>query len=127
MMEAYTKTTIEAYIKMWKNCFDFSGRSRRRDYWLACLMCLIVGIVLGLLEFVIPFFRLFTAIYGIAIIIPGISLGVRRLHDTDRTGWWLLITLVPLIGAIMIIVYACNDSTPDNEYGPNPKGVSFNA
>ena len=61
-------------------------------------------------------------IYSLAVLIPGLAVGVRRLHDTGRSGWWLLLALIPIIGAIILIVYFAQDSQPEsNEYGPNPK------
>jgi uncharacterized membrane protein YhaH (DUF805 family) len=61
-------------------------------------------------------------IYGLAIIIPSIAVSVRRLHDIDRTGWWVLISLVPVIGTIVLLVFAVLDGTPgENRFGPNPK------
>jgi len=68
---------------------------------------------------------LFSGIFALALLVPSIAVGVRRLHDTGRSGWWLLITLIPLIGAIVIIVFLIQDSVPgDNQYGPNPKAVA---
>jgi uncharacterized membrane protein YhaH (DUF805 family) len=65
---------------------------------------------------------LLSGIYSLAVLIPSISVGVRRLHDTNRTGWWLLISLIPLLGIIILIVLMVLDSQPDdNQYGPNPK------
>jgi uncharacterized membrane protein YhaH (DUF805 family) len=62
------------------------------------------------------------ALYGLAVLLPGISVGVRRLHDTNHSGWWYFIQLIPLIGSIWILVLLCKDSTPgDNRFGPNPK------
>ncbi len=61
-------------------------------------------------------------IYMLAVLIPGIAVSVRRLHDTNRSGWWLLISLIPLIGAIVLIVFLASDSKPEeNQYGVNPK------
>ncbi len=63
-----------------------------------------------------------SGIYSLAVLIPSIAVSVRRLHDIDRTGWWLLIALVPLVGAIVLIVFHVLDGTPGpNRYGPNPK------
>ena len=63
-------------------------------------------------------------IYTLAFLLPSIAVAIRRLHDTGRTGWWLLLAFIPIIGAIVLIVFYCLDSQPgDNEYGPNPKGV----
>ncbi len=63
-----------------------------------------------------------TSIFNLAVLIPSIAVSVRRLHDIDRTGWWVLIALVPLIGWIVLLVFHVQDSTPGtNRYGPNPK------
>ena len=105
----------EAYIKMFQNWSDFSGRSRRRDYWLAFLVNFIISAVLNQL------IRVVAILYGLIVIVPGLALGIRRLHDIGKSGWWLLISLVPIVGVIVIIVFACYDSGPSNEYEPNPK------
>ncbi len=61
-------------------------------------------------------------IYLLAVLLPGIAVSIRRLHDTDRSGWWLLIGLIPFVGAIVVFVFTVLDSTPgENQYGPNPK------
>jgi uncharacterized membrane protein YhaH (DUF805 family) len=66
-----------------------------------------------------------SGIYGLAVIIPGIAVTIRRLHDTDRSGWWLLILFIPLIGAIWLLVLMVFDGTPgQNQYGPDPKGLA---
>ena len=64
----------------------------------------------------------FSGIYALGVMIPGIAVSVRRLHDTGRSGWWLLINLVPLLGSIVFIYFTVLDSNPEsNEYGPSPK------
>jgi uncharacterized membrane protein YhaH (DUF805 family) len=66
-----------------------------------------------------------STIYSLAVLIPSLAVSVRRLHDTNRTGWWIFIGLVPLVGAIILIVFYATDSQPgDNQYGPNPKTVA---
>ena len=63
-------------------------------------------------------------IYGLALLLPGFGVTVRRLHDISKSGWWVLIALIPLVGPIVLLVFMCTNSTPgSNEYGPNPKGV----
>jgi uncharacterized membrane protein YhaH (DUF805 family) len=63
-------------------------------------------------------------VYGIAVLLPCLGVCVRRLHDIGKTGWWLLICLVPIVGPIVFLVFMCLDSKPGtNEYGPNPKGL----
>jgi uncharacterized membrane protein YhaH (DUF805 family) len=68
---------------------------------------------------------LLSGIYGLVVIIPSLAVTVRRLHDIDRSGWWIFINLIPLIGAIVLLVFAVSEGTPgNNRYGPNPKGVT---
>ena len=68
-----------------------------------------------------------TAIVGLAIILPSLAVAVRRLHDTSRSGWWLLIVIIPVVGAIILIVFWVQDSHGDNQYGPSPKAVGSTA
>jgi uncharacterized membrane protein YhaH (DUF805 family) len=63
----------------------------------------------------------FGAIVGLGLLLPSIAVAIRRLHDTSRTGWWILIGLIPIVGWIILIVFYVQDSHPDNEYGPSPK------
>ncbi|EGU43156.1 hypothetical protein VII00023_18349 [Vibrio ichthyoenteri ATCC 700023] len=113
---------MEWYLAVLKKYAVFSGRSRRKEYWMFFLINLIftllLGFVDGLLGTVVLGF-----VYSLAILIPSIAVGVRRLHDTGRTGWWLLISLIPIIGILVLIYFMVGDSAPGhNEYGPNPKG-----
>ena len=119
------------YLEVLKKYVVFNGRARRKEYWYFVLFNIIIGIVLGIIDNVIGTFSaeagmgLLGGIYTLAILIPGIAVSVRRLHDTDRTGWWLLIGLIPLIGAIVLFVFMVLDSEPgDNQYGSNPKGAT---
>jgi uncharacterized membrane protein YhaH (DUF805 family) len=107
---------------------DFSGRARRAEYWWFYLFVIIGFVVasvidslLGLGETVGPY-GIVSVLFGLAIIIPSLAAGVRRLHDTGRTGWWLLIALVPLVGAIVLLVFYVSAGTPgDNRFGPDSK------
>jgi uncharacterized membrane protein YhaH (DUF805 family) len=108
----------------------FEGRSRRREYWWFALVNALVALALGMLDVAVGTYSveleigLFSGLYLLAVLLPGIAVTVRRLHDTNRSGWWVLIGFVPLVGAIVLIVFACLDSQPGaNRYGPNPKGV----
>ena len=119
------------YLEALKKYAVFSGRSRRREYWYFVLFNIIVGIVLGWIDALLGTrgsyagAGLLSGIYGLAILIPSLAVTVRRLHDIDRSGWWILIGLVPLIGVIVLLVFALLDGTPgDNRYGPNPKGAT---
>ena len=115
------------YLDAWKNYINFQGRARRKAYWMFVLFNLIALVVLSFIESAIGLsgqngYGILTGLYTLAIILPLIALAVRRLHDTGRSGWWILIGLVPLIGPIVLIVFYVTDSQPGtNEYGPNPK------
>ena len=102
----------------------FSGRAARREYWMFALWNIIVAILISILDtFIgstIPYW-----VYFLVIIIPSIALGVRRLHDTGHSGWWMFIGLIPLLGGLIILFWLIKDSmVGDNAYGPNPKGAS---
>ena len=116
------------YLEVLKKYAVFSGRARRKEYWFFVLFNIIISIVLAVIDGVTGSFSpeagmgLLGGIYTLAVLIPGIAVSVRRLHDTERSGWWLLITLVPLIGAIVLLVFMVQDSKPgQNQYGANPK------
>ena len=116
------------YLEALKKYAVFGGRSRRKEYWYFVLFSVIVSLVLSAIDALLGTLSsstnvgLLGGIYGLAIIIPSIAVSVRRLHDIDRTGWWVLISLVPVIGAIVLLVFAVLDGTPgENRFGPNPK------
>ncbi|MCU0461747.1 MAG: DUF805 domain-containing protein [Bacteroidales bacterium] len=119
------------YLKVLKQYADFNGRARRTEYWMFVLFNIIFLTIAIVLDNVIgttfgdlPYGFLYL-IYALAVLIPGLAVVVRRLHDTGRSGWWILISLVPLIGAIWLLVLMLLDSEPEeNEYGPNPKAVA---
>jgi uncharacterized membrane protein YhaH (DUF805 family) len=113
---------MEWYVKVLKNYVGFSGRARRKEYWMFVLINFIIAFVLGFIEGVLDIPQFLSGLYSLAIFLPSLAVSIRRLHDTGRSGWWLLISLVPIIGAIILIVFACMDSEPhENKYGPNPK------
>ena len=119
------------YIEVLKKYAVFNGRARRKEYWYFVLFHMIISIVLGVIDGLTGSFSgevglgLLGAIYALAVLIPSIAVIVRRLHDTDRSGWWILISLIPLIGTIVLIVFLVLDSTPGaNRFGENPKEVS---
>ena len=118
------------YLAVLKKYAVFSGRARRKEYWFFALFNLIISFVLGFIDGLVGTFSLEAGIgllggvYALAVLLPGIAVSVRRLHDTGRTGWWLLIALVPLIGAIVLLVFMLLDSKPgSNQYGDTPKGA----
>ena len=94
------------------------------------LFNVIIGVALSILDALIGTYDsstglgLLNSVYGLAVLVPSLAVSVRRLHDIDRTGWWVLIALVPVVGAIVLIVFHVLDSTPGpNRYGPNPKAA----
>jgi len=120
------------YLAVLKNYADFSGRARRKEYWMFVLFNIIFLIVAMILDNVLGTaiegvgYGLFYILYSLAVLIPGLAVLVRRLHDVGKSGWMILIALIPIIGAIWLLVLMVIDSNPDeNEYGPNPKEVTF--
>jgi len=103
----------------------FTGRARRSEYWWFVLFVALVSIVASVLDFYLsPDFMVFQLIAGLALLLPELAVAVRRLHDTNRTGWWLLIGLVPVVGSIVLLVFFLIDSDPaTNRYGTPPKAV----
>lgn len=122
---------MDWYLKVIRNYVGFSGRARRKEYWMFVLFNIIISIVLAMVDGMLGLkvggeqgAGLLGLIYSLAILLPSIAVGVRRLHDTGRSGWWMLIAFVPFIGFIVLIVFFVLDSQPgSNEYGPNPKGA----
>ena len=113
---------MEWYLKVLRQYADFTGRARRQEYWMFTLVSVIISIVIQVIEAILDIPQLLSGLYGLGVFIPSLAVGARRLHDTDRSGWWLLIALVPLIGIIVLIIFFVQDSTPGtNRYGPNPK------
>ncbi|MEE1049068.1 MAG: DUF805 domain-containing protein [Clostridia bacterium] len=133
---------ISAYKSMFKKYAQFNGRSRRSEYWYAALANYIIVLVAYAIMF-IPMFMsaasgngspamlgltgiisVLLVIYFLAAFVPSIALMVRRLHDTGRSGWFLLLNLIPYVGGIIVFVFSVLDSQPGpNQYGPNPKGM----
>lgn len=116
------------YLSVLQNYADFSGRARRTEYWMFTLFNGLISIALSVLDISFGTFDaeagvgLLSTIYAFAVLIPSLAVFVRRLHDTGRSGWWLLIGLIPLIGGIVLFVFTVMDSEPGrNDYGPYPK------
>jgi uncharacterized membrane protein YhaH (DUF805 family) len=119
------------YLEVLKKYAVFSGRARRMEYWYFFLFSLIISIVLAVVDGVTGSYSaaagvgLLGGIYALAVLIPGLAVSIRRLHDTGRSGWWLLIALIPVIGAIVLLVFMVLEGRPGtNQYGSNPKGVA---
>jgi uncharacterized membrane protein YhaH (DUF805 family) len=116
------------FLLVLKKYAVFAGRSQRSEYWFFVLFYFLIAIVLSIADSAAGLMSLeagiglFSGLFMLAMFIPSLAVGVRRLHDIGRTGWWILIGLIPLIGWIVLLVFAVQDSQPGtNEYGPNPK------
>ena len=112
------------YLEVLKKYAEFTGRSRRSEYWYFVLFNFIISIVLGIIDTIIGTYVVLIFLYSLAILIPVIAVSIRRLHDTGRSGWNILLGLIPFIGAIILIVFFVQDSDSGyNEYGQNPKAI----
>ena len=116
------------YLEVLKKYAVFTGRAQRQEYWMFVLFQFIIGFVLGIVDGVAGtggsgnFFGVLSLLCALATFLPGLAVLVRRLHDTNRSGAWAFIALVPIVGAIVLLVFAAQDGElGDNQYGPNPK------
>ncbi|MDP3009088.1 MAG: DUF805 domain-containing protein [Methylococcales bacterium] len=118
------------YFGVLKKYTVFSGRAQRAEYWYFVLFNMLVGVGLSMIDQATGTLDAETGVgllgglYSLAVLLPSLGVSVRRLHDTDRSGWWMFILLIPVIGVIALLVFFVQDSTAGtNEYGDNPKGV----
>lgn len=116
------------YLGVLKKYAVFGGRAGRPEYWYFVLFNLAVSLVLGFLDGFLGTFSnsarigLLGGLYSLAVLCPTIGLGMRRLHDINRSGWWLLIGFIPIVGWIVLIVWAATGSDPgQNQYGSGPE------
>ena len=113
------------YLAVLKNYVGFSGRARRTEYWMFALFNALAILVLVALSAAVHALIFLYILYGIAVFLPGMAVGFRRLHDIGRSAWWILIGLVPFVGGIVLLVFACLPGTPGpNQYGPDPKALT---
>jgi uncharacterized membrane protein YhaH (DUF805 family) len=126
---------MQWYLKALKQYADFHGRARRTEFWMFVLVNVVISIILGIIDTATGTANAFASggmasyspgilgsIYGLAVLIPSIAVTVRRLHDTDRSGWWFFIQLIPVVGGIVILVFACLEGTRGpNRFGADPK------
>ncbi|MBN9338642.1 MAG: DUF805 domain-containing protein [Comamonadaceae bacterium] len=111
-----------------KKYATFSGRARRSEYWYFVLFYLIIFFALSIIDGITGSFSAASGmgflggLLTLGLLLPSIAVGVRRLHDTGRSGWWLLLAVIPIVGAIVLLVFFAQDSAAgDNAHGPNPK------
>ncbi|MDO4771168.1 DUF805 domain-containing protein [Porphyromonas sp.] len=123
----------KSYLDYIKECFtlnyfNFEGRARRAEYWSFALFSFVITVFFNILMLVNPdnmmLWSTILILFALAVFLPGLGVTVRRLHDVGRSGWWIFIGLVPIVGAILLLVWYLTDSQPyANQYGPNPKGI----
>ncbi|MDO3423524.1 DUF805 domain-containing protein [Chryseobacterium sp. APV1] len=118
------------YLKVLKQYADFNGRARRTEYWMYLLFNLIFAVIAAVLDNIlglkfspeIPYGYLYL-LYALVTFLPGLAVSVRRLHDVDKSGWFLFISLIPIIGGIwLLVLYATEGTQGRNQYGDDPKG-----
>lgn len=128
---------MEWMIMPLKRYADFSGRSRRKEYWMFVLLLVILGAVLGMFtggfaamtdptgaaaESAMGAGSIIMGLFYLAILIPAIAVQVRRFHDQDKSGWFVLLSFIPLVGGIIVLVFMCLEGTKgENRFGPDPK------
>jgi len=111
------------FIDVVKKYAVFDGRARRKEYWMFILFYALIYVALFVVEMLVGSPGILVLIFALGMLLPGLGVTIRRLHDTSRSGWWFLIAFVPVVGGIVLLVFMCLDSTPGaNAYGPNPKG-----
>lgn len=114
---------MEWYLTVLKKYAVFTGRARRSEFWYFVLFNFLISLGLSTIGWIIGT-SVLSYIYALFVLIPSIAVAVRRLHDTGRSGLWILLSFIPIVGAIILIVFSVEDSVPgDNQYGPNPKGI----
>lgn len=124
------------YLEVLRKYAVFSGRARRTEFWTFTLVNIVVATLLAFVDnssgLTVSIgvtaaygVGILSSLYSLAVLVPHLAVTVRRLHDTGRSGWWWLIGLVPVIGAVVLIIFAAQDSQPgSNEYGANPKSAA---
>jgi uncharacterized membrane protein YhaH (DUF805 family) len=115
LVESWKLVVLERYAK-------FDGRAGRAEFWWFVLANFIVVVALGILAGIADIFTILYFLYAIALFIPSLAVAVRRLHDTDKSGWFILLGLIPIVGFIILIVfYATEGTNGPNNYGAAPE------
>ncbi|PEW76340.1 hypothetical protein CN424_19525 [Bacillus cereus] len=113
---------MEWYLKVLQNYVGFQGRARREEYWMFYFFNIIMLILHATIDLIADLSSILIGLYTLITLLPSLAVGARRLHDTGRSGWWQLISIIPLIGIIILLIFMCKDSQENNnQYGPSPK------
>ena len=123
---------MEWYLKVLNHYTDFQGRARRKEYWMFTLVSSGISVILMIVDYFIGIKILDTGLlyllYGLAVFIPTIAVGIRRLHDIGKSGWMMLVIIIPIAGFIwLIVLYATDSQKGTNDWGECPKDVSMTA
>ncbi len=119
---------MEWYLKVLRNYVGFGGRARRKEYWMFILINLIVAIGIGVVEGVVGLadagYGPVSLLYMLGVLLPSVAVAFRRLHDIEKSGWWVLINFIPLLGWLVFLYFMVKDGDPgENQYGANPKAA----
>jgi uncharacterized membrane protein YhaH (DUF805 family) len=115
---------VDWYLGVLKKYVEFNGRARRTEFWMFALISFGISIALSIVGMMVGG-RVLSSIYGLAVLLPSIAVGTRRLHDTNRSGWWQLLWIVPVVGWIVLIVFFVQEGNKGaNPYGPDPKAAA---
>lgn len=118
---------MDWYLMVWQKFADFNGRARRKEYWMFTLFNCIVFMVLCIAAVALGkaglLFYALCGLYWLAVIIPSLAVGVRRLHDIGMSGWLLLLGFIPLANFVLVVMMFLDSKPGANQYGPNPKGI----
>jgi uncharacterized membrane protein YhaH (DUF805 family) len=126
-MQEATMGFGEAVSSGFSNYVNFSSRTQRSGYWFWTLFVVLLSVAASILDLVVAAaigFSFFGFLIFLVTIIPGIAVSVRRMHDLDKSGWWLLLAFIPIVGAIVLLIWFCTAGTPGlNRFGPDPLGA----
>lgn len=124
---------MNEFMAVIKNYAGFSGRAGRREYWMFYLVYLVIYAALAIASAILPdalgsVFGILVLVFAVGLLIPSIAVGIRRLHDSDHSGWWLLIALIPLIGIFWLLYLLIIEGTPgSNRFGASPVALLPNS
>ena len=107
---------MEYYIDAFRNYVNFQGRATRTQFWMFVLFNFIAGVVIGVIAGIIPALAFLGPVYNLAVLLPSLAICARRLHDTDRSGWWQLLGLIPVVGVIIVLILCAIPSTGPNRF-----------
>lgn len=117
---------MEWMLLPFKRYADFSGRSRRKEYWMFFLLIIAAYFVIAIVGSILgeTAMSVLLLIFALGVIVPSLAVQVRRFHDQDKSGWFVLLGFIPLVGGLIVLVFMCLEGTNGpNQYGPDPKGV----